>query len=262
MNLRALLLAIFCGCGIGCPAPAQIERLLAPVQGQPPAAQAGAVSSARVEDGAVLTADALAAELQTQLARQFDVAGELRIVLARAWQPVRLPSADAVVEITEFPIGGIASTFYVRVKITSNGFAILDAQVPLRAQLWEEVWIASTRLERGQALDRSLLAMQKVDVLRERQTLVPANVDPATLELAMGVPAGRPLTRRDIVERPLIRKGQVVEVVAQQGLLAVSMKALALQNGAAGELIRLRNLDSRKEFNGQILNENRVQVHF
>ena len=50
--------------------------------------------------------------------------------------------------------------------------------------------------------------------------------------------------------------------MAQQGLLAIRMKALALENGAAGDLIKLRNLESRKEFNGQILNENQVQVHF
>ena len=62
--------------------------------------------------------------------------------------------------------------------------------------------------------------------------------------------------------RPVIRKGQVVEVVAQQGLLAISMKALALESGAAGDLIKLRNLESRREINGQIINESKVQIHF
>jgi flagella basal body P-ring formation protein FlgA len=40
------------------------------------------------------------------------------------------------------------------------------------------------------------------------------------------------------------------------------MKALALENGAAGDLIRLRNVESRKDFNAQVLNENKVQVRF
>ena len=47
-----------------------------------------------------------------------------------------------------------------------------------------------------------------------------------------------------------------------QLMLAISMKALAMENGAKGDLIKLRNLESRKEFSGQILNENRVQIHF
>jgi flagella basal body P-ring formation protein FlgA len=40
------------------------------------------------------------------------------------------------------------------------------------------------------------------------------------------------------------------------------MKALALENGTAGALIKLRNLESHKEFNGQIINESKVQVQF
>jgi flagellar basal body P-ring formation protein FlgA len=59
-----------------------------------------------------------------------------------------------------------------------------------------------------------------------------------------------------------VRRGQIVEVVAKHGQLAISMKALALESGASGSLIKLRNLESRKEFSGQILNENKVQVHF
>ena len=40
------------------------------------------------------------------------------------------------------------------------------------------------------------------------------------------------------------------------------MKALALENGAAGDLIKLRNLESRREINGQIINENKVRIPF
>jgi flagella basal body P-ring formation protein FlgA len=76
------------------------------------------------------------------------------------------------------------------------------------------------------------------------------------------VPAGRPLGRREAAGRPLIRKGQFVEAVAQHGAMSISMKALALENGAAGDLIRLRNVESRKDFNAQVLNENKVQVRF
>ena len=65
-----------------------------------------------------------------------------------------------------------------------------------------------------------------------------------------------------MVGRPVIRKGQVVEVVAQNGMMAISMKALALENGTTGKQIRLRNLESRREINGEVINENKVHIHF
>jgi flagella basal body P-ring formation protein FlgA len=40
------------------------------------------------------------------------------------------------------------------------------------------------------------------------------------------------------------------------------MKALALEDGGINALIKMRNLDSNKEFDAQILNENEVKVHF
>ena len=241
-------------------AGAQIDRLLAPIsasgiEGIPARPPLAAVSH-------TIGADAFVAELEKELGARLRLTGELKLTLAQPWKVLKLPAEDFAVTISETPINGINGTFLIRAKITSGGDLVSDLQIPLRAQLWQEVWTAASRLERGQALDRSLLSTAKVDVLREQQPPLLAEVDPSTLEVAQTVNASRPLTRRDVIERPLIRRGQVVEVVAQQGLLAISMKALALESGAGGELIKLRNLESRKEFSAQILNESKVRVHF
>ena len=53
-----------------------------------------------------------------------------------------------------------------------------------------------------------------------------------------------------------------VEAFAQAGQFGVRMKALAMENGAAGDLIKLQNLESRKEFHGQVTHESKVQIHF
>ena len=164
--------------------------------------------------------------------------------------------------ITELPTSGLSGTFFLRVKVSSGRELVGDWQVPLAAQLWQEVWVATSRLDRGQSLSAALVSVQKVDVLRERNPLICAETDPSSLDLVTSVAAGRPLTRRDVVGRPVIRKGQVVEVVAQNGMMAISMKALALENGTTGKQIRLRNLESRREINGEVINENKVHIHF
>lgn len=248
-------------------ASAQLDKLLTPIAGQTPVFTPGggpqiAAATAVARTPHTLGADAFVAELEKELHARLAVAGDLKLTLAGAWQPLKLPGATFGLIVTELPVGGISGTFVVRVKIQCAETLIAEIQVPLRAQLWQEVWVAATRLERGQALDRVQLGAQKVDVLRERVPLISVETDPTTLEIAQSMPAGHPLTRRDVVERPVVRKGQVVEAVAQAGLLAISMKALALESGAVGDLIKLRNLESRKEFSGQILNENKVTVRF
>lgn len=264
--MKAALLTLL----LAATAHAQLDRLLAPVE--PVALGPGTATAAQPLPGTpatpalpatnLLTADRLVAELEKELATRLGVAGELQLTLGRPWEPVRLPADDLFLAVTELPAGGVSSAFFIRAKASSGGSVVGEWQLPIRAQLAQEVWVAATRLERGQALDRSLLGVQKVDVLRERTPLIPATADPAVFDITQSIPAGRPLTTRDVIARPVIRKGQVVEVVAQQGMLAVTMKAQAMESGAVGDLIKLRNLESRREFTGQILHESKVRVHF
>jgi flagella basal body P-ring formation protein FlgA len=260
MRTFALLLSLVCAaCAAG-----PLDRILDPLPKDAPPPAPGLVSQIAAPKRPVfsLGADALAAELERQLAQHFAVDGELKISIARAWPALRLPEADWILAVTEWPAGGLASTFVVRLRIVSGNETVIDGQIPLRAQLWQDVWFVASQLDRGQPLDRASLTSQKADVLAERIPLVPASTDLATLELSKSVAPGRALTRRDVATRPLIRKGQLVEVFAKSGAFGVRMKALALENGAVGDLITLRNVESRKEFNGHVTHDSKVQIQF
>lgn len=247
---------------------AQLDRILAPVSAEN--ADAAVATKSTPSDSSqpvrrdprLLTGDDLLPIFEKQLAEHFAINGVLKVGLVRPWQTMKLPDEDFELTITDFPGEGVSSSFFVRCKIVSGGVKLGEWQVALRAQLWQEVWVATGRIDRGQALDRSILTAQKVDVLRERETLLAADIDPTLYEIVQGVGSGRAVAKRDVVERPIVRKGQVIEVTASQGLLAVSMKAQALESGVANALIKMRNLESRKEFTAQIINESHVQVHF
>lgn len=262
--LVAIMVFALSGGSVG----AQIDRLLEPIKPpatvEKPAEYHAPTAKVAVPVGTpgTLGSEAFLAELEKELMARLAIRGDLKLSLTRPWSPVKLPAADFAVAITEMPTSGLSGTFFLRVKVSSGRELVGDWQVPLAAQLWQDVWVASSRLDRGQPLSAAVVSVQKVDVLRARSPLVSAEIDPASLDLVTSVAAGRPLTRRDVVGRPVVRKGQVVEVVAQNGMLAISMKAMALENGATGEQIRLRNLESRREINGEVINENKVQIHF
>ncbi len=255
------LLPLFALLSAAC-AETALERLLSPLPTVAPASTLPSKEEVGTKPVFSLTADALITELEKQSAQHFSMEGDLKLSLARVWPALRLPESDWILTVTEWPAGGLAASLLVRVKIVSGSQTIVEGQLPLRAQLWQEVWFASSQIDRGQPLIRSSLNAQKADVLRERIPLVSAKIDPSTLELSQAVSAGRALTRRDVTVRPLIRKGQVVEAFAQSGQFGVRMKALAMENGAAGDLIKLQNIESRKEFHGQVTNESKVQIHF
>ena len=57
-----------------------------------------------------------------------------------------------------------------------------------------------------------------------------------------------------------MRKGDLVEVSVNEGALSVTMKGLALESGAQGDIVTVRNPQSRKDFVAVVTHENRVQV--
>jgi flagella basal body P-ring formation protein FlgA len=113
----------------------------------------------------------------------------------------------------------------------------------------------------NRTFDPADLEIRRVDFLRDRDAL-PATVGDAGFMFARTVQPNRLLTWRDVTRRPLVRKGDVVEVAAIDGLLQVTMKGLAMENGAQGDTVTIRNPDSKKDFAAQVISENHVQIRF
>lgn len=218
-------------------------------------------SGASARDGlSPLTRDELISSLSRDVAAHFNLEGELQLELLRAWSaPDRLAS-DWRIEILEYPTVA-SSSLLLRCRVLADAAVVAETSFVVRASLWRDVWIARQPLAVGAVFDPALLDTRRVDTLRERDVL-PAAVGDNTFIFSRAINAGRALTWRDIARRPLVKKGQMVEVSAADGLLVVTMKALAMENGAQGDTVTVRNPDSRKDFAATVIDENRVQVRF
>lgn len=269
---RLLLLAAFALWATGPMAVADFNTLLAPVPGAPkrsvppaapqvpPVAPGGAPALAQAP--LLLTDGELLAAIERDLPKRYPIQGELRVSLARPWVALQLQSPDFFAECVQLPPSGLASNMPVIVRGVSGGKIVAEWPLQLKVQVWQDAWVAPQRFERGQVLSRGMLTVQKMDILREPNPLITEEQDISGFELAQAVQQGRPITRRDLVERTLVKKGQFVDAIANEGALSLRMRAVAVEGGPAGAVIRVRNLDTRKEFFAQVINENQVQVRF
>lgn len=211
------------------------------------------------DSGQPLARDQFLGAVADELARHFNLEGDLRLELLR---PVPTPDRLARewrVQVVEFPsIAG--SSMLVRCRVLADQVPVLDTNLVLRACLWREVWVARQPALIGAVVDPAQCDTRRVDLFRERDALPAIATD--GFIFTRNVQPGHVLSWRDIARRPLVKKGDVVEVSASDGLLSISMKALAMQNGAKGEAVTVRNLESRKDFTAFVVDENRVQVRF
>ncbi|HVW19587.1 MAG TPA: flagellar basal body P-ring formation chaperone FlgA [Opitutaceae bacterium] len=220
----------------------------------------GAALRAEAVPAAAFTPAQLASALQHDLAGHFRLDGDFRLELVRAWTAPEKKAAAWDVVVTEYPAIP-APTMMVRCSVLADGQPAADVTLLVRAALWRDAWYARQPLAANATFDSAALEARRTDFLREHDAL-PAAVGDRSYIFARQVQADHLVTWHDIARRPLVRKGEVVDVVASEGSLIVTMKALAVENGVQGDLVVVRNLETRKDITGLVVDEDRVQVHF
>ena len=207
-----------------------------------------------------LTRDDFVAAVSSSFVSHFNLEGELRLELLRAWSAPSRVARDWTVEVFEYP-AVVASAMLARCRVLADGQAAGEYTITMHASLLRDAWSARQPAAANGTFDPSLLEIRRVDFLRERDAL-PAAVGDHSFIFARAIQPNRLLTWRDVARRPLVRKGDFVEVAAIEGMLQVTMKGLAMENGAQGETVTIRNPESRKDFAAQVVAENRVQIRF
>lgn len=260
---------------IGASAPASVESVLAPVEGPCAPAAASIAAAPAADPVAPIAGDTvrrlvqigadeldLLAALEQTLADKFQPAGRLRLIPVSA-MPRLEPGAELPsIELVDAPSRLNAGTMLLRYRLVERDGSSRLHILSFRAEVLADVWFAQRRVAAGELLADLELTTREVDLLREPKA-VPA--DPALLgryEVARALSEARPITWTDITPRALVRKGQIVEVVAMQGNLRISMKGQAVRSGALGETVTVRNLESKRDFSAEVIDENKVRVHF
>jgi flagella basal body P-ring formation protein FlgA len=173
-------------------------------------------------------------------------------------RPASAP-ADADLEVVDAP-AELAPQLLIGVLATDSAGVRTRHTLVLRAELWRDGAALRFPSAVGSPLLLSDVEVRRYDALRERDALVLE--DTAELDFARAVPVGRLLNRRDVLRRPLVRRGQPIDVVASDGALTVSLRAIALHDAARGDPVRVRNPDSRREFTALVTGVSVAAIRF
>jgi flagella basal body P-ring formation protein FlgA len=158
------------------------------------------------------------------------------------------------------PTMGVTPVFIVRFELHTARENLGVCQVPVQAHVWREVWVAHSALKRGETVSEADLIRERRDMLSVHEPLAQFATGDSTLELAESLQAGSLLLARSIKARPVIHRGQSADALLRDGTLSVTMKVEALEDGAPGQTIRIRNSQSRRDLRGKVLNEQTILV--
>lgn len=200
----------------------------------------------------------LTSALQEQFVKDL---GELELRLSRSWTTIQVPDEPFSIKVTDLPATGVCPTFIARFEIvTGTGERFGSWQASLQAKVWRELWTVRTTVKRGEPVRASDLTRERRDMLVCREPAAELPPEEGVLEFCEGLSAGTPVWARAVRLRAIVHRGQTLAAVIQDGALMINLKVEALEDGAAGQLIRVRNPLSRRDLHGRVVDEVSVLV--
>lgn len=153
-----------------------------------------------------------------------------------------------------------AEPFTVRIMV--NGESVRRIAVTTYIEVWQEVYLAAKPIGRGQPITPAEVKVQKMDLARMPSNAI-VRADQVIGKRANRAIAINSILRDDQVEKePAIRKGDLVQVLAESQVFKVSTQAVAQENGCVGDRIELINRRSKKKIYAQVVNAETVKVEF
>ncbi len=185
---------------------------------------------------------------------------DLLLEFAREWKPVPAPEGDLSVNLVEQPTTGPNAYFLVRFELLADKKKVGAWTVFLKGKMMRTVWVIRSAAQRGENLSKLDLAQERRDVMNLQGGFWSGPNEGPAQSLTQNLPAGAILFARHTQLMPVIRRGELVDAIISDKALLVRLKVEVLEDGAPGQLVRIRNNTTRKELRGKVINEGTIQV--
>ena len=202
--------------------------------------------------------DLLTATLQKERVQD---RGELELRFMRPWAPVNVPDEMLLLKVVDLPASGVGPNFIVKFELIAGADRLGPWQAVLQARVMKDILVTCLPIRRGQPLAEGEFAIERRDVLSLREPLDESALKNPSLDLVEAVPAGQPLLARSVRMRPVVRRGQMVDGLVRDGALNISLKVEALADGLPGQIVRVRNPKTKREFYAKVQDEQVVVIN-
>lgn len=203
------------------------------------------------------TLDLLTATLQKNYVK---ARGDLELNFTQPWDAPTVPDEPLTVKIVELPTAGVTPAFIIRFELCTASETIGTWQAPLQAHVWRNAWVAHSDLERGELISGADVDQERRDVLGIRESLAQFSPDDSSLQLADEVQSGNIILERNLRPRAVLHRGQMADALLQDGALNIMMKVEVLEDGALGQVVRVRNPVSLRNLSGKVVNDQTVSI--
>jgi len=153
----------------------------------------------------------------------------------------------------------IGDTAFI-VRIYAGGTLLRTETVRTRIEVLRDVVVAAKMIRSGSVLTAEDVRLAKKWVGRNMSDALSGLEEAIGKRITMQVHPGVEISARILKDAPLVRKGQVVRVLFDNGSMRISTVGIPEEDGIAGSMIRIKNITSKKIIYARVLGASLVGV--
>ncbi|HEB56571.1 MAG TPA: flagellar basal body P-ring formation protein FlgA [Gammaproteobacteria bacterium] len=146
------------------------------------------------------------------------------------------------------------------IGIKCTGSNPWSLHVPLTISVYGKVLVASRQLQKNSVLKKTDIKLARYNLAELPFGYFESLDKGVGMKLKRRVTEGTVLTPAMLKKPRIVKRGQKVSIMAQSGSMVVRMQGKALDNGAAGDRIKVMNVKSRKKLEGVVTLSGEVKV--
>ncbi len=172
-------------------------------------------------------------------------------------QPVAGPFDLNVAPLSDKPFRGPT---LVRVEIRQGNAMLRALTVTVDTRFYREVVVVSRTVRRGTSLTPDMVELVERDITSLKHGYFAAYEDLADLQVSRPIGAGDIVSRSHVKPIPLVHRGDEIVMTIVSRNMQLATFGLALQDGGAGERIRVKNRESGKIVYGRVDEDGTVRI--
>jgi flagella basal body P-ring formation protein FlgA len=180
----------------------------------------------------------------------------------RAYGKLNVPDGTVQYNIFRKNRGPLAGLVRLVMIVKVDGIPMSRIQMAGWVDIFRNVVCAARNIKRGHIITRDDIYLDRRNISRISDKVI------TQMDKVIGMVAKHNI-REDIslkewmIERPaIVKKGDIVTIVAQKGPLKITVPGRVLEKGFSGDVIRVENVMSRKEIFAKVVNNKTVMVEF
>lgn len=169
-------------------------------------------------------------------------------------------AGQAKIMVSQMKVNDEQGTFSANAEIFADGKHYASTNLTGKFYALEEAFVPAQEIAKGEEITEDKLELVAVRLNRIKEANITTKEKLVGMEAKRSLKPGRLVNERDIGPKIIMKKGALVTSIYRSKGLQITAQAIAQEDGAKGELIKVENTKSGKKFKARVIDAETVEV--